>query len=310
MRIIVLGAGVQGTLFGVRLAAAGHSVVLVARGLRAAQLRRTGAVIEHALSGKRQVATLQVVESLGSDPRADLCLVTVRREQLEQVLPALQVTANIRRILFFVNHACGSEFLFEALGRVRTILGFPGFAGSIESGVDRYVEVREQPTVIESRARDLGETLRSAGFRVSLVRDMDTWLSRHAAFVTAISGALYEVGGDAHALARDNVRVRHFILGIREAWAAMDHRAVGPAPLALRAIFTWAPLPVAVRYWQRLLGSPRGEYYFARHARHAAMEMAALALDVREFLHGESAPHLLRLYAAIDRVASGQVDAR
>jgi 2-dehydropantoate 2-reductase len=266
-------------------------------------------VIEHAQSGHRQVATLQVVESLDTEAQADLCLVTVRREQLEQVLPALQATAGLCRILFFVNHACGSEFLFEALGRARTILGFPGAAGSIESGVDRYIDVREQPTVIESRARDLGEILRSAGFRVSLVRDMDAWLRRHAAFVTAISGALYEVGGDAHALARDNVRVRDFILGIREAWVAMDHRAVGPAPLALRAIFTWAPLPLAELYWQRLLRSPRGEYYFARHAHHAAMEMAALALDVGEFLHGESAPHLLRLFAAIDRAAGGQLGA-
>jgi 2-dehydropantoate 2-reductase len=303
MRIIVLGAGMQGTLFGVRLASAGHSVVLVARGLRAAQLRRTGAAIEHALSGQRQVATLPIVESLDPNAQADLCLVTVRREQLEQVLPALRATADISRVLFFVNHACGSEFLFEALGHGRTILGFPGAAGSIEDGIDRYVEVREQPTVIESRADDLGEILRSAGFRVSLVRDMDSWLCRHAVFVTAVSGALYEMGSDARALARDNVRVRHFILGIREAWAAMDRRGVGPAPFALRVIFGWAPLPVAVRYWQRLLGSPRGEYYFARHSRHAVMEMAALANDVRELLHGEPAPHLFGLYAAINRSA-------
>jgi 2-dehydropantoate 2-reductase len=309
MKIIVFGAGMQGTLFGVRLACAGHSVVLVARGQRAAQLRGTGAVIEHALSGRRQVATLPVVESLATDTRADLCLVTVRREQLEQVIPALRATADINRILFFVNHACGSGFLSDALGHTRTILGFPGAAGNIEFGVDRYVEVREQATVIASRGRDLGGILQSAGFRVSLVRDMDTWLRRHAAFVTAISGALYEVDCDTHALARDNVRVRDFILGVREAWAAMDHHAVGPAPLALRAIFTLVPLPVAVLYWQWLLGSPRGEYYFARHARHAAMEMAALAMDVREFLHGEPAPHLLRLYAAIDRAAGRQLSA-
>ena len=301
MRIIVLGAGVQGTLFGVRLASAGHSVVLVARGLRAAQLRRTGAVIEHALSGHRQVATLHVVESLDPDAQADLCLVTVRREHLEQILPVLQATADIARILILVNHACGSEFLFKALGRARTILGFPGAAGSIEDGIDRYVDVREQPTVIESR--DLAAILRSAGFRVSLVSDMDSWLRRHAAFVTAVSGALYDVGSDARALARDSVRVRHFILGIREAWAAMDRRAVGPAPVALRAILAWAPLPMAVRYWQRLLGSPQGEFYFARHSRHAAIEMAALANDVREFLHGEPAPHLFELYAAIERSA-------
>jgi 2-dehydropantoate 2-reductase len=249
------------------------------------------------------VATLPIAESLDPDAQADLCLVTVRREQLEQVLPVLQATAAISRILFFVNHACGSEFLFEALGRARTILGFPGAAGSIEDGIDRYVEVREQPTVIESRAGDLGEILRSAGFRVSLVRDMDSWLRRHAVFVTAVSGALYEVGSDARALARDKVRVRHFILAIREAWAAMDRRAVGPPPFALRAIFGWAPLPVAVRYWQRLLGSPRGEYYFAGHSRHAVMEMAALANDVRELLHGKPAPHLFGLYEAINRSA-------
>jgi hypothetical protein len=84
----------------------------------------------------------------------------------------------------------------------------------------------------------------------------------------------------------------------------MNRRAVGPAPLVLRAIFEWAPLPLAVRYWQWLLGSPRGEHYFAPHARHAAKEMAALASDVRELLQGEAAPHLLRLYAAIDQAAA------
>jgi hypothetical protein len=35
---------------------------------------------------------------------------------------------------------------------------------------------------------------------------------------------------------------------------------LGPAPLALCAIFQWIPLTFAIGYWQRLLGSPRGEY--------------------------------------------------
>ena len=35
MTIVILGAGVQGTLYGVRLARAGHSVTFVARGKRA-----------------------------------------------------------------------------------------------------------------------------------------------------------------------------------------------------------------------------------------------------------------------------------
>lgn len=119
-----------------------------------------------------------------------------------------------------------------------------------------------------------------------------------------MSGALYEVGGEARALAEDSARVRNCIIAIREGWGIMDRRAIGSAPLALRAIFQWIPLPFAIGYWQRLLGSPRGEYYFARHTRHAANEMAELARDVRELLQGETAPQLLRLYAAIDRAAA------
>jgi 2-dehydropantoate 2-reductase len=235
---------------------------------------------------------------------ADLCLVTVRREQLPQVLPTLQLAQNVGRFVFLVNHACGSEFLWEPLGRGRTILGFPGAAGSIEDGIDWYVEVREQPTVIETRAQDVAKMLRSAGFRVSFVLDMESWLRRHAVFVTAVSAALYEHGCNARALAQEPTHVRDFIIGIREGWRAMDRRAIGAAPLPLRAIFQWIPLPLAARYWQRLLGSPLGEYYFARHARHAAKEMAALADDVREVIQVEPAPRLLQLYAVIDRAAA------
>ncbi|HEY2187856.1 MAG TPA: 2-dehydropantoate 2-reductase N-terminal domain-containing protein [Caldimonas sp.] len=304
MNIVVLGAGTQGTLYGVRLASAGHSVLLIARGQRAAELRSLGATIEHALSGRRQVIRLPVAEELSSDVRAELCLVTVRREQLGRVLPSLRAARGIDRVVFMVNHACGSGLLFSALERGRIVLAFPGVAGSIENGVDRYVEVTEQPTVIEATAPDVGEILRDAGFRVSLVRDMDSWLRRHAVFVTAVSGALYEVGGDAHHLSSDSARVRSIIVAVREGWAAMDGQAVAAAPWALRAIFQWVPLPFATTYWKRLLASPRGEFYFARHTRHAAKEMAALAGDVRGLVPNEAAPQLLRLYAAIDRAAA------
>src|SRR6516165_2819965 len=123
MNIIVLGAGMQGTLYGVRLASSGHSVTLIARGQRAAELRSLGAIIEHALLGKRQVMRLSVAEELDADVGADLCLITVRREQLDSVLPALRAARGVRRALFMVNHACGSEFLFDALQRERTVLG-------------------------------------------------------------------------------------------------------------------------------------------------------------------------------------------
>ena len=304
MKIVILGAGMQGTLYGVRLARAGHSVTLIARGRRAEELRNHGAVIEHGLTGRREVEQLPVCERLNADMRANLCLITVRREQIDDVLPALCAADRIDRFLVMVNHACGSSALFAAVGRERIVLGFPGAAGGIENGVDRYVEVAEQRTVIESIAPDVAALLRTAGFQVDLAADMDSWLQRHAVFVTAVSGALYAVGGDAKRLSSDKGQVRNLIIAIRQAWAAMDRHGIAPAPMALRVIFQWAPLQFAIYYWRRLLGSPKGDYYFARHSRHAAKEMAALASDVRTLLVDDAMPQLQQLYAAIDAAAA------
>jgi 2-dehydropantoate 2-reductase len=297
-------AGVQGTLYGVRLALRGHSVTLVARGRRAAELQQQGAVIEHVLSGQREVMRLPVSEDLNPNLEADLCLITVRREQLMAVVPPLLAARGVARAVFMVNHACGSEMLFTALGRERTVLAFPGAAGGIEGGVDRFVEVSEQPTVVEAGATDVVKIFREAGFRVVAEQDVDSWLRRHAIFVTSMVGALYEVGVEPRRLSADRSRLGVFVRAVREGWAALDQLGVAPPSLALRAIFRWVPLGFAVGYWQRLLASPRGEYYFARHARHAAREMAALVMDVRALAPGTVMPNWERLSIAIDTAAA------
>jgi hypothetical protein len=91
MPIIVIGAGMQGTLYGVRLARAGHGVALIAHGQRATELHDHGAIIEHALTGNRRIMLVPLAEELTAARHTDLCLVTVGREQLDSVLPALIV---------------------------------------------------------------------------------------------------------------------------------------------------------------------------------------------------------------------------
>ncbi|MBS0306126.1 MAG: hypothetical protein JSR43_12220 [Proteobacteria bacterium] len=305
MKIVVLGAGTLGTVYGVRLASVGHVITLVARGKRARVLREHGAKIENVLSGKHQTRYLPVVGDLQPDTKAALCLVVVRREQLLGLLPTLQEVQNIKRFLIMVNYAGDPLLLPSASGDKRFVLGFPGVAGSIENGIVKYVDVPEQKTAIETPNTDIAVLLRNAGFPVALVKDMPSWLRRHAVFVTAIAGARYEVGADAHQLSSDDVRVRNLILAVREGWRAMDKVAVAPEPLALRMIFRWVPLPFAVKYWRKLLAPPRGEYYFARHSRNATGEMLALANDVRRIVSNEEAPTLYRLYDAIDSFSAG-----
>jgi 2-dehydropantoate 2-reductase len=300
LKIVMLGAGVQGTVFAVRLSMAGHQVTLVSRPDRAAALRQGGATIQDLKTMRIYTKVLPVLERLPPDCAADMCLVTVRREQIETVLPDLVKAIAIPRIVFLVNHANGSNNLLTALGRSRTVLAFPGIGGYREGVMIRYLDIPQQHTVVEERAQDVASLFREAGFSVDRVRDMDAWLQRHAVFITAIAGALYENDCDARRLAQNPATVRRFIVAVREGWAAQDRKQVGAAPFALRTIMSWVPLGLSALYWSRLLASPRGDLYFARHARNAPAEMASLADDVRGFLRAPEAPGLQRLLASID----------
>jgi 2-dehydropantoate 2-reductase len=300
LRIVILGAGVQGTIFAVRLAMAGHQVTFISRADRAKQLNSAGAVIQDVTTLRTWTVQLPVLERLPGDLAADICLVTVRREQIESVLPELAQATAIQRIVFLVNHAHGSQELLTVLGRSRVVLAFPGLAGAFEGNTVRYLDIPQQRTAVEAGAHDVVSLFREAGLSVERVADMDAWLQRHAVFITAMAGALYENGGDALQLARNFITLRRLLVGVREGWAAQDRKRLRPAPFGLRVIMGWVPMWLAARYWSRLLASDRGEIYFAKHTRHAPAEMAALANDVRGFLRKGEAPELESLLASID----------
>ena len=190
MKIVVLGAGVQGTVFAVRLAQAGHAVTLIARPERAAELHNSGAAIQDLKTLQSSTLALPILERLPLDLAADVCLVTVRREQIEAVLPALAAATQIPRIVFLVNHANGSEALVASLGRSLVVLAFPGIAGEREGGIVRYIDIPQQRTVVDRSAPDILALFREAGIAAQPVRDMDAWLQRHAVFITAIAGSL------------------------------------------------------------------------------------------------------------------------
>jgi 2-dehydropantoate 2-reductase len=297
LKVLVLGSGMQGTLFGVRLARAGHHVTLIARGARARELQRDGAIIENLETGVRETCRLLVLDALPADTEADICLVMTRGDQIAAVLSQVAVTA-IPRIVVMANQVSGIDMLRSAVGADRLVLAFPGFAGSIVNGVDQYVPIPEQPTAVDAAAADVIALIRGAGIGVSPVRDMESWLIRHVVFVGAISGALLRADGNAVKLAADRRLMRTLILAVREGWQALDRLGVAPAPFMLRMIFTRVPLPIANFYWRNLLASPRGENYFGRHVRHAPSEMSHLAIELLKLIGDAPTPHLRALFAA------------
>ncbi len=81
MRIVVLGAGAIGSLFGARLAEAGESVLLVGRPVHAAAIRHDGLIVE----GVRPVSVrVEATDRLPSPFHADAVLVSVKTYDLEE----------------------------------------------------------------------------------------------------------------------------------------------------------------------------------------------------------------------------------
>ncbi len=84
VRIVVVGAGVIGSIYGGRLARAGHDVTLLARGGRLSDLQDHGLVLQDAQSGQRTEISVPLLTELSKDDHYELALVPVRSAQLSR----------------------------------------------------------------------------------------------------------------------------------------------------------------------------------------------------------------------------------
>jgi 2-dehydropantoate 2-reductase len=308
VRILVYGAGVQGSLYAARLAEAGHDITLLARGARLEMLSARGVVLEEALTGRRTIARVPLTASLEPDSVYDLAMVAVRRDQVDDILPVIAAARQVPTVLFMHNHAGGSSALLDAVGAERVVLGFPGAGGDRVGGTVRYVLIPQQATTIGEpsgrrtpRIRVLRRLLRRAGFRTRVEPHMDLWLNVHAVFVTAVVGALYLSDTDTRVLAADRPAVARLVRGVQEGFQALAAGGSGTPPINLRAVFGWMPQRFAVWYWQRYLSRPLAEVAFGAHAHAARAEMAALVFDIRMLVRGTGrrTPTLDALWDAI-----------
>lgn len=297
LRIIVIGAGVLGSLYAAKLSKSGNQVSMLARGDRLVQLRRLGVQLEDQLTGERWTADVKILDKLSADEVFDVALVLVRRNQLDGVLPVVK-SCNAPMVVFLHNNP-HAEDLAKAFGD-RAVFGFPGAGGMLENGVVRYALIAEQPTTIgeasgqiSPRITTLAAVLRGAGLNVSVSSSITSWLKTHAVFVTAVCGALYAAKGSAATLAATPSLLNLFIEATREGFQALHQAGFKVTPIKLRILFEFMPTWFARSYWQRYFASPLGELVFAAHAKAANDEMVELVRECRVLFPGQSVPEPL-----------------
>jgi 2-dehydropantoate 2-reductase len=311
MRILVIGAGVLGSLYAGRLAAVGNDVTLLARGSRLAELRRAPLRLVNEADGTSIVPRLTVIPELEPTDAYDTAIVVVRADQVEELLPKLSASPAVKFFIFMHNRAAGSAALARAVGKDRFLLGFPGAGGTRDENEILYRLIAEQPTTLgepngnlSQRLQDIAKLFAEAGFRVTLSRHMEDWLKTHAVFVTAIAGAIYRAEGSAAALARQADSIRTMVHGIRQGFQALSAAGVAVEPRKLALLFA-LPDVIPEFYWRRYLTRPAAELIFAGHSRAAPGEMWALVKELREIVPPDPGTHaeLEALWEAVAEAA-------
>jgi 2-dehydropantoate 2-reductase len=281
MKMLIVGAGVIGTVYGAHIAAAGNQVSVLRHRRRTDEVAVGGLCARDVLDGGRVDAEAEVVPVADGD--YDVILVAVRREQLASAFARLAVLAGKPAVVFFGNNPSGRAAIpGDVPGDV--YLGFPGVGGVMADGTADYIRIRQQPTAFpkasDPRLAVLEATLAGRGFGVQRVTDMDGWLAYHAAFVACVAAALYRCGTDPVRLAADRATLTLMCRAITGAFAGLRADGTAGLPRNLAVLHSPALRAVAVRYWARAMRSPMGELAFAAHSRHAEAEMRALGEDM------------------------------
>lgn len=299
MRVLVVGAGVVGTVYGAHLAAAGHEVQVLSHPPRTDEMGLTGLDAHDVLDGSSTHADVTVLTD-AAGAVADLILVAVRGDQLPTACARLTGLSGSPIVVFFGNNPGGRPEIGEVPGTV--VLGFPGIGGVLSGGTADYVRIKPQPTALQvgddPRLAEFAQALAGRGFAIQRVADMDGWLVYHAAFVACIAAALYRCGTDPARLAADRATLRLMCAAVTEAFGALREAGVRGLPRNLATLHHPLLKPVAIGYWTRTMRSQLGELYFAAHCRHAEAEMRALGDRVLALVNASGAPHLRQLLGA------------
>ena len=296
MKILVFGAGVLGSLYAARLKQSGQDVTILARGQRLAYIRKHGIVLEHALSGEREIVQVPVVEHLHEDDAYDLIIVLVRKNQVSTVLPTLSSNRKTPNILFMVNNPSGYDEWITAVGQKRLVLGFAGAGGTRVGNVVRYMIVSRflQPTTFgeldgskTSRLKKIMRVFRYAGFPTALTSNMDAWQKTHVAWVSPVANAIYMMNGDNHKLAQTPQSVHLLVRAVREGFQTLRALGTPITPGKLR-MWEWMPERLLVGLLRLWADTNHFKTVAVEHAMAASDEMGQIADEFRALIESTS----------------------
>jgi 2-dehydropantoate 2-reductase len=289
LRILVIGAGVNGSVVAVELHKAGYDVTVLARGKRFEELVVRGIEIEDPLKDIKTVTKVPVIGRLVPEDIYEYILVVVRKNQVGELLPVLMQNQS-PSVVFMVNTASGPDEWVASLGATRVMLGFVFAGGRREGSLIRAMRVKgraspfgEADGATTERLRKLVNIFNHAGLKAKAIPNMPDWLVTHAALVVPLAMPILKHGCDTYALARSREDMRMLANAIYETIAVVraTGRRIVPASAAILDVL---PRFVVAKILSALLSSRVGEIGAGWHCSQAPDEMLQLARELKELV--------------------------
>jgi 2-dehydropantoate 2-reductase len=281
-RILVIGAGVNGSAVITRLCNAGLDAQVLARGKRYDEIKDEGIIIEDPFNHKRSMTKVSVINCLDPEDIYDFILVIVRKNQIADLLPVLAQNKS-PNIVFMGNNLSGPDEFAKIIDQQRIMLGTVVAGGKRDGDIIRAMvstplasPFGEMDGTITPRLKRLITTLRVAGIKATTSTNMVDLQMTHAVGVALIGKLTMKYNCDLHALARSKEDLKLLVDARREAHQvlrALGHRIVPFSEDAIKFI----PRFLQVAGMRALLNSKLGEVGLAYHVSQAPDEMQQLA---------------------------------
>jgi len=281
-RILFFGAGVIGSLYAGKLALSGQNVTILARGKRLKELQEKGLTMFSENIGEEK-PEISVISELKSDDIYDYVFVTLRNDNLNDVLPVLSQNQS-QCFVFMVNTPNGFSDWINHLRAERIIVAFPGAGGKVENGIVHYQLTPKiiQPTTMgeingknSRRVSILKKIIRQAGFPTAISKNIDSWLKSHLAMVCPLACGMYYDGGNNYTLSKNKKAITLVCKSLKENFSFINKSKYGVEPFKLH-IFRIIPTFLLSKIMSVILNTKWMETVGAYHALSARKEMDIL----------------------------------
>jgi len=231
MKILVYGAGVQGSFLAHIFDEGGHDVKILAREKRAQQLRTSGVVIRHYFQRKTTINKIEVISKLNEDDFYDIVFVTMKYNDFQSVLPILSQNIS-ENIVLVGNNVTASEMQgyikTHSTTKKNIVFGFQISGGKRTE--DKVVAIRFDNGEMKVGSLTgeipfkaaLEKAFEHTKYKLTFESNIDAWLKNHAAMIPAMIFATYIKDNNVKAVAQDNELLKEAVSSMSECYGILE----------------------------------------------------------------------------------------